>query len=256
MPIPVEAIQGYLMRAGIKFAVSDLGHTGQFVLSFRTQNYRNPGGKKSLTLLVTILEDGRYLEIVGGNMYSATQAKDVGVLCQYLLGQNYTTKLLRWELDRTDNEVRATIEVAPVDGCITFDAFMRMLMLFPLVADSVHAAVTKVMTTGKLPAPVRTNKRLQDLLRRAGGMAGLERLIREHEDVTRRALTIDPLVAECCGRGEETIAPASAPGEVTEPAPSPDCEPEARHDVRTDSPSDALPPNDDGPCACDETSEG
>jgi hypothetical protein len=253
MPVAVEAIQGYLMRAGLKFAANDQGDNGQFVLSFKTQRYKNPAGDKSLTLFVTIAEAGRYLEIAAVGIYSAKEAKDVGKLAQFLLGQNYVTKLLRWELDRTDGEVRASVEMAPVDGSVTFDSFMRALMLFPLVADSLHASIAKVMTTGKLPAPVRVNKRLQELVRRAGGIASLERLVRSHEKATRDSVTLDPEVAKKFGL-EVTPEPPGMKDDVANVAPAPAVRPPEHSPVEPadDTPDDDIESlDDDGPCSCD-----
>lgn len=258
MPIPVEAIQSYLMRAGLKFASNDDGDNGQFMLSFKTRSYQNPIGEKSLTLFITVAEDGKYLEIAAVGMYSGKKAKDIGKLSLFLLGENYKTKLLRWELDRTDNEVRATIEVAPVDGCITFDAFMRMLMLFPLVADGMHAAITKVMTTAKLPTPTRIDKRLQELVRRAGGVRGLERLVRAHEKTKQAVITIDPEVARKFGLETDASAnpsssDASNPVPPSPAPPIPDSPEAPPHDPVGESP---RPDDDDGPCSCDSPARG
>ena len=112
-------------------------------------------------LVVTVAEDGEYLKVATCNAYSTQDAKDVGVLCEFLMGQNYDTKLLRWQLDRCDGEIRVLADVAPADGGITYDAFLRTLMAFPLVLDSLHPSVAKVMATAELPAPIRIDKRLR-----------------------------------------------------------------------------------------------
>jgi len=257
MPVAVEAVQGYLMRAGLKFAANDHGENGQFVLSFKTRHYKNPAGDKSLMLFVTVAEAGRYLEIAAVGMYSAKEAKDIGKLAQFLLGQNYVTKLLRWEFDRTDGEVRASVEVAPVDGSVTFDSFMRGLMLFPLVADSLHATITKVMTTGKLPAPVRVNKRLQELVRRAGGIASLERLVHSHEKATRESASLDPEVAKKFGLEIPPEAQGSAE-DLANIAPSPADRPpdDVQGSTADDTPANDEPLDDDGTCSCDTPVDG
>lgn len=253
MPIPVEAIQSYLMRGGLKFSANDNGDNGQFILSFKTRNYQNPIGEKSLTLFINVAEDGKYLEIAAVGMYSAKKAKDIGKLSVFLLGENYKTKLLRWELDRTDSEVRATIEVAPVDGSITFDSFMRMLMLFPLVADGMHGAISRVMATGKLPVPTRIDKRVHELVRRAGGVKGLERLVRAHEKTKPSAATIDPDVARKFGLETDPPGDTSTPASTNQNLP-----PASR--LITDLPAAASEDpvgegpktdDDDGACSCE-----
>jgi len=259
MSVPVEAIQGFLLRAGLKFAMNDQGGTnGQFLLSFRTKNYVNQEGKKSLSLMVSVAEDGRYLEIAAVNLYSATKAKDVGKLCEFLMGQNYNTKLMRWEIDRTDNEIRATVEAAPLDGSITFHAFMRMLMMVPTVADSLHSTITKVMTTAKLPRATRTNKRLQDLVRRAGGIEALERLVRKQEKTHRQSLELDPDVAakfgldvSAEGKLEDAISSDMSDARDRGAAESIDLVDEITHDE-----SDHDRPDDDGPCECEHPCDG
>lgn len=258
MPIPVEAIQGFLIRADLKFATNDQGANGQFMLSFETHRYVNPSGEKSLMLLVTVAEDGGYLEIAAVNMYSANDAKDIGKLCEFLMSQNFATKLLRWELDRSDNEVRATVEVAPLDGSITFNAFMRMLMTFPIMADGLHPMITKVMSTAKLPPPARVNKRLRDLVRRAGGIAALEKIISSHEQATRESLTIDQDLARKLGLEAEDGNPVSSPDAVTPVEPPRIDQRESDAEPGDDFDPDDGPDTDDdeGTCDCDTPVDG
>jgi len=250
MPIPVEAIQGYLLRAGLKFSINDQGENGQFVLTFATQRYRNPGGEPSLIVIVTVSDNGRHLEISAVNAYSANDAKDVGKLSEFLLGQNYATKLLRWELDRCDGEIRALADAGPMDGGMTYEAFMRMLMMFPIVLDTMHPSIVKVMATAKLPMPVRTNKRLRSLVQRAGGIDALEKLVQAQEKSSRESAVVDPELAAKFGLDliPETLSPQSDQGAVL-PLPPLDVHPE---DIG-DEPPDDVPhsDDDDGPCSCD-----
>lgn len=253
MPVPVEAIQGYLIRSGLKFAINDQGDNGQFMLTFETRRYRNPAGEKSLMVIVTVSENGRHLEIAAVDAYSATDAKDVGKLCEFLMGQNYATKLLRWELDRCDGEIRAFADVAPIDGGITFDAFMRMLMTFPIVLDSLHPAIAKVMATAKLPPPTRTNKRLRDLVHRAGGIDALEKLVRAQEKASRESAVIGPELAAKFGLADMPENQGGDAEQVTPLAPPPALPPEECPDGRCDDPPGEVrhPDDDDGPCSCD-----
>jgi len=253
MPVPLEAIQGYLIRSGFKFAINDQGDNGQFVLTFETRRYRNPAGEKSLMVLVTVSEHGRHLEVAAVNAYSASDAKDVGKLCEFLMGQNYITKLLRWELDRCDGEIRALVDVAPIDGGVTFDAFMRILMTFPIVLDSLHPTIAKVMATAKLPPPSRTNKRLRDLVHRAGGIDALEELVRAQEKASREAATISPELAAQLGLDEAARDRCPNPHEEKQVTPPPSVPLDQGLDGQGNAPQDEgrRPDDDDGPCSRD-----
>ncbi len=253
MPVPVEAIQGYLIRSGLRFAINDQGDNGQFMLTFKTRRYRNPAGEKSLMVIVTISENGRHLEIAAVDAYSATDAKDVGKLCEFLMGQNYGTKLLRWEIDRCDGELRALADVAPIDGGITFDAFMRMLMTFPIVLDRLHPAIAKVMKTAKLPSPTRTNKRLRDLVHRAGGIDALEKLVRAQEKASRESAIIGPDLAAKFGLADISENHGADAEQVTPLTPPPARPPEKFDEGRRDAPPGDVRhlDDDDGPCSCD-----
>lgn len=249
MSIPVEAIQGYLLRAGLKFAINDQGNNGQFMLTFETRRYRNPSGENSLMVVVTVSDNGHHLEVAAVNAYSANDAKNVGTLCEYLMGQNYALKLLRWELDRCDGEIRALADAAPVDGGITYEAFMRMLMMFPVVLDSLHTSIAKVMATAKLPVPVRTDKRLRSLVQRAGGIDALEKLVRAQEQASRESATIDPALAAKLGLDliPQPLSPQSDQC-ASLPLPPSNGAPDGILDEPSD---DTLHSNDDGPCSCD-----
>jgi hypothetical protein len=252
MPVPVEAIQGYLIRSGLKFAINDQGDNGQFMLTFETRRYSNPAGEKSLMVIVTVSENGGHLEIAAVNAYSATDAKDVGKLCEFLMGQNYTTKLLRWELDRCDGEIRALADVAPLDGGVTFEAFMRMLMTFPIVLDSLHPSITKVMTTAKLPPPTRINKRLRDLVHRAGGLDALEKLVRAQEKASRDSAVISPELAAKFGITGISDNQTANPEQATPLVPPPACPPNDNPESPGDRPpvDGGQPDVGDGPCSC------
>lgn len=253
MPTPPEAIQGYLMRAGLKFGSNDQGSNGQFVLSFQTSRYINPDGDKSLMLLITVGEDGGYIEIAAMNMYSASDAKDVGKLAEFLLNQNYMNKLLRFELDRSDGEIRATAEAMCVDGSVTYLSFMRMLMLFPAIADKLHPAIAKIKTTGRLPRPVSGNKRLHDLIRRAGSLEALEKLVQDKVDSESLSLeqmmemhlkSIDEQPSDPEAADDSSHQPKSdhAKDEIAPPPPN----------TPADDSGGELQGDDDGPCTCDD----
>ena len=245
MPIATEAIQGFLMRAGMKFGMDDQGETGHFMLSFRTKRYKNPDGEKSLMMLITVGESGRYLEIAAMNMYNTSDAKSVGALAEYLLSQNYRNKIVRFELDRADGEIRAAAEAAPMHGSITFHAFMRMLSMFPALADQLHPTITKIQQTGRLPRPDVRDKRLEDLVRRAGGVEALEALVRQKkEQADGETMTLEDMMEmhlRDTGRDqpigdsdEDASAPEDqAPPSTTDGDPSP---PDGPVDDQDDSP--------------------
>jgi hypothetical protein len=276
MPVSPEAIQGYLMQAGLNFGTSDHGANGHFMLSFKTKRYINPEGEKSLMLLITVGEDGRYIELAACNMYSAAEAKSIGRLSELLLDINFRSKLLRFELDRSDGEIRATAEAVPQDGSVTFQSFMRMLTMFPSAADRLHPSITKVLKTGRLPRATGRDKRLEELVRRAGGFAALEKLVDENERVDICSPELDEMMrlhlqslaekkareggGDAAGKAGDEKSPPSSPAEKpATPSQESTPPPKSAQPPRIEMPDCQFPDDldeddddDDGFCSCDE----
>jgi hypothetical protein len=124
MSINLEQLEAYLVEEDLRYQLTDEG----FLLTgFATTNYRDPQGRSGVGIAIHVHEDGEYVELTAPNLYDAEAARHPSALFEVLLAISMRTKLLRFEFDPADGEVRGTVECAIEDGTLTKRQFLRML---------------------------------------------------------------------------------------------------------------------------------
>jgi hypothetical protein len=163
MAISLEQLEGYLLQDDLRYVIDD----ERILLSFSMDDYVGPvDGRKQLLIGIRVADEGRYAEICAPRLYDARRAVDVGRLAELLLFLAYGQRHVRFGLDRSDGEVQATIAFNPVDGTVTFDAFIGALRWLPGFIDFWHPVVDRAIQTGDLPG-----------LDRIGGQPEIARMI-------------------------------------------------------------------------------
>ncbi len=179
MAISLEQLEGYLLQDDLKYAIDD----ERIMLSFSMDDYVNPvSGQKSLLLGIRVDDEGRYAEICAPRLYDARGAKDVGRLAELLLHLGYTHRLVRFGLDRGDGEVQAVIPFDPVDGTVTYAAFIGGLRWLPGFVDFWHPVIDRAIQTGELPGLDRIGSH-PEIARMIAQAGGVERFV----EITARA---------------------------------------------------------------------
>jgi hypothetical protein len=116
-------------------------------------NYRNPSGEDCLPILVMLNESGEYLEIQAPHVYNAADCKHKGSLFRVLLGTSLRTALVQFSFDDSDGEVRATVEIALMDGTCTPKQLRAAIEILLSVIDQYHPHVARAMETGEISYP-------------------------------------------------------------------------------------------------------
>lgn len=169
MAVSLEQLEGYLLQDDLRYVIDD----ERIMLSFSMDDYVNPAnGRKDLVLGIRVDDDGRYAEICAPRVYDARQAKDVGRLSELLLYLGFCHRQARFGLDRSDGEVQAVIPFDPVDGTITYDAFIGALRWLPGFIDFWHPVIDRAIKTGELPGLDRVggNPEVARMIAQAGGV--------------------------------------------------------------------------------------
>ena len=168
MAATLDQIGKLLTEENLKWTkVSD--HTLR--LGFNTSNFTNGNGEKSLVILLQVRDGGQYLaahapdafRLSGDHMYAAMDL---------LLRLQWAWKLVRFEYDHTDGEIRPSAEL-PL-GTMELDAgslavFIRTLVY---VIESTVPAFEHTITTGEVRVPGASAD--------PPALAGLEALSDEH----------------------------------------------------------------------------
>jgi len=150
---------------------------------------------------VMIQEDGRMLRICVPEVYTISAVENRGAMAEAMLAANWRVRVASYVLDESDGEIRVVCDVPVEDGTITGAQLSRMLTLVAWTVDQFDPVLRRAGTEGKIdflevdaqvlkeqaPDPRRRKSRskrerreLADLIKAAGGVEGLRKLLEEH----------------------------------------------------------------------------
>lgn len=145
MPINLEQLEAMFVEAGLKYRLEEEGH---LLTGFATTSYENEDGRRGVAIAVSVSEDGEFLEFTAPRLYDARRGRDPGRLFQALLDITMRTKLVRFEHDPEDGEIRCTVSYPVEDGGLTRRQFRRMLEAIPKAVDRWHPVIRRVLDEG------------------------------------------------------------------------------------------------------------
>lgn len=145
MAINLEQLEAYFVEAGLKYRLEEEGHV---LTGFATSTYESEDGRHGVAVAVSVSEDGEFLEFTAPHLYDARRCCNRGVLFQVLLDITLRTKLVRFEHDPDDGEIRATVAYPVEDGGLTRRQFRRMLEAIPLAIDRWHPVIRLAIDEG------------------------------------------------------------------------------------------------------------
>ncbi len=112
-------------------------------------------------IVITLKEDGEYLELAVPQLLHVQDHLYKGVLFQTLLAISCSTKMLRWEYDPMDGEIRACIAFPLEDAPLTEKQFNRCLGALIEIVDTVAMPrILAVLETGIDPGEKQLGERL------------------------------------------------------------------------------------------------
>ena len=140
------------------------------------------------------------LRICVPEVYAVTEFANRGAMCEAMLAANWRVRVASYVLDESDSEVRVVCDSPLEDGVLTSNQLSRMLTLVAWTVDQFDPVIRAAGATGtidfkqvddrvlkKSPDPRRRKARskrerreLADLIKAAGGVEGLRKLLEEH----------------------------------------------------------------------------
>jgi len=173
MAVSLQQITQYLDNRGWKYRVDAAAM--QIVTGVEAENVDR------FLIIIALKEGGEYIELAAPQLLKVKDHVYKGVLFQTMLSIAWEVKLLRWEYDPSDGEVRASIAVALEDATLTERQFNRMLgALIELVDVVAMPRLQAVLATGEDPGQKGREQRLAEALREMlpeGGLAELQQAI-------------------------------------------------------------------------------
>lgn len=145
MGATVQQIAGYLDKRGWKYRVDEA--ETRILLGVYADNVEN------FLVVIQLEENGEFFELFAPRVLSGVKDHPYKTaILQAMLCISWETKMLQWEYDPSDGEIRAIIEFPLEDSTLTERQFNRCLnSLIELVDEIALPRLKAVMDTGEDP---------------------------------------------------------------------------------------------------------
>lgn len=152
-----------------------------------TREFTNIQGDKMIPLFVNIHEHGELIKITAPCVFRLQNCNHPIELTKALLELSFKTKLIRWQLDGKDGEIRASVDIPLENAKLKRKQFLRSLYTIPMILDQYYQSIKDAMENGivdikrsGLPTEHASKPlELADLLKLAGGVMGLRKLLKD-----------------------------------------------------------------------------
>jgi len=180
--------------------------------------YKTPDGDASVRLVIRLVEDGEFLSVFSPNAWNIDDCPHKAAVLEAIPSIQSQYKMLRFDYDPADGELRPNIELPLEDSSITSHQFHRVIHGLLDGIQRFDRVIRHAMETGEVSfacleseepssPPSEEVLRLMDLANRAGGIDELERLIGSDgladDDAGGRLDSGDPDENDDSGRSNE-----------------------------------------------------
>jgi hypothetical protein len=141
----LSEIEEFLTTQGLSYSLDEVN--GQVITGFSMENYINRDGEKYLQIVIKLEENGEFIKIFTPSCYQYSGGNQ-GVLFQVLLMISWKTKMIQFEYDHSDGEVRVVIEFPLEDSSLTERQLMRGVVSLAQIIDKYHSAMVNAMEQG------------------------------------------------------------------------------------------------------------
>lgn len=170
MATTLDQIVGFLKAKDLKFNRED--DRDMIVVPFRHE------GDQPLLVVVRLEEGGAFLKIFTPKLFVYPSGPHKSALLEALLLTSWETKMLQWEYDPTDGEVRAIVEFPLEDAQLTLKQFSRAFDGLLQLVHRFYPRLKQVVDTGEDPArrdrggDDDLSRAFRDFVEGTGGSAG------------------------------------------------------------------------------------
>lgn len=189
MPVTLEQVQSFLDEYDLRYEVHlerEAVLVGFGVDPDQT-TYRDRNGAAGIQLVIQVLEEGEFLSIFAPRAWNIANCTHKAAVCEALAAIQARYKLLRFDYDAADGEIRPNVELAVEDTEVTSRQFHRLMHGLYLGVQRFDGVIRHAMATGEVSfaalrshesgaAPAAEVAALRRLAEIAGGIETLERI--------------------------------------------------------------------------------
>ena len=142
----LEQISEYLNSEDLKHRIDK--DRDVIITGFGTEQYIDKDGEHHLGMVISLEENGEFLKIFTPQCYSALDETNRPALLQTLLMVSWKTKMIQFEYDDSDGEIRAIIEFPLEDAELTRRQLLRAVQALVQIVDKYHPVIYKALREG------------------------------------------------------------------------------------------------------------
>ena len=144
MAIKMEDILIALDEANLRYSLHEL--TQEPVILFPTENYQNENRRPLLIVVIQLTEDGEYIKFFVPAAYHIPLDESAYAVLKSFAIIAWQVKLLDFEVDPGDGEVRPTIDFPIEDGTLTTEQIRRCCKTLARLVDIFHPYLKYALT--------------------------------------------------------------------------------------------------------------
>lgn len=167
MATSIDKIVDLLDQEKLKHTVSPEGDF--IIVDFVTRNYRNVRGESSLRVIISPEEKGEFIKLFVPKAYACPKGMTSFnrlSLFQVLLHISWMTKMLQFEYDPDDGEIRMMIEFPLEDAELTRRQLSRCVSTILNAAERFHENIVDALEHGiTIESESETQKLFQEFMR-------------------------------------------------------------------------------------------
>ncbi len=150
MAVTVQSILASLNEAHLRYKLHE--QTGEPLVVFPTNQYVNNSGTNHLMVVIQLTEDGEYIKFFVPSAYHIPEDESAYAVLKSFSIIAWQVKLLDFEVDPSDGEVRPTIDFPIEDGTLTTQQIQRCCRTLARLVDIFHPYIKRALVDNKVPA--------------------------------------------------------------------------------------------------------
>jgi hypothetical protein len=159
MAMTIQEVEALVQEIGLKYGNEE----GTLMLGCGTKTYTNADGRKVLFMGIGLWEGGEYIRIEAPHALKAAGPHVDAFLKACMMAQ-WRTKLIQFEYDEEDGEIRAVVEFPLEDGKITAKQLGRCLMGLVSLLDGLYPTLKRALDEGVIDFPeVKRSSRTREI---------------------------------------------------------------------------------------------
>lgn len=190
MPTNISEIKGFLDEFDLRYQVDE--ERDAILIGFNCSNengtYRDEDGDAYLRIVIRVLEGGEFLAVFVPNAWNIADCVSKSLILEACVSFQMRYKMLRFDYDPDDGELRPNIELPLENASLTSQQFHRLVhgvlhgvqqfdKVMRHTIETGEVSFECLDNAGQTPAVSDEAARLNDLVERAGGIDELEKLL-------------------------------------------------------------------------------